>query len=84
MAGGPDVARHAAAAACDGKGIRVDGQYRTTVRGPATLTGTGSPIKTQHIHDPLPAAVAAAGRGLSNPEADRADRTAAHVRHGSI
>ena len=28
MAGGPDVARHAAAAACDGKGIRVNGQYR--------------------------------------------------------
>ena len=27
--GGPDVARHAAAAACDGKGIRVDGLYRT-------------------------------------------------------
>ena len=24
------------------------GQYRTTVRGPATLTGTGSPSKTQH------------------------------------
>ena len=53
MAGGPDVARHAAAAACDGKGIRVDGQYRTTVRGPATLTGTGSPIRTQH-HRPRP------------------------------
>ena len=29
MAGGPDVERHAAAAACDGKGIRVNGQYRT-------------------------------------------------------
>ena len=65
MAGGPDVARHAAAAACDGKGIRVDGQYRITVRGPATLTGTGSPSKTQHTRDPLPAAVAAAGRRQS-------------------
>ena len=65
MAGGPDVARHAAAVACDGKGIRVNGQYRTTVRGPATLTGTGSPSKTQHTHDPLPAAVATAGRGQS-------------------
>ena len=28
-AGAPDVGRHAAATACDGKGIRVDGQYRT-------------------------------------------------------
>ena len=28
MAGGTDVERHAAAAACDGKGIRVDRQYR--------------------------------------------------------
>ena len=47
-AGGPDVERHVAAAACDGKGIRVNGQYRTTVRGPATLTGTGSPTGTHH------------------------------------
>ena len=29
-----DVGRHAAAAGSGGKGIRVDGQYRTLVRGP--------------------------------------------------
>ena len=81
MAGGPDVARHAAAAACDGKGIRVDGQYRTTVRGPATLTGTGSPIKTQH-HRPRPLS---RPRGATSPSrSEPAERTAAHVRHGSI
>ena len=53
---------HAAAAACDGKGTRVDGPCRTKVRGPATLTGTGSPIRTKHTPHPPPAAVAAAGR----------------------
>ena len=47
-AGGPDVGRHAAAAAGDGKGIRVDGHCRTKVRGPDTLVaGAGSPIRTQ-------------------------------------
>ena len=56
---------HAAAAACDGKGTRVDGPCRTKVRGPATLTGTGSPIRTKHTPHPPPAAVAAAGRGRS-------------------
>ena len=61
-AGGPDVAGHAAAAAGDGKGIRVDGHCRTKVRGPDTLAGGGSPIRTQHIHVPLPAASAVAGR----------------------
>ena len=39
--------RHAAAAARDGKGIRVDGQCRTKVRGPDVLTATGSPIRTK-------------------------------------
>ena len=60
---------------------RVDGQYRTTVRGPATLTGTESPIRTKHTHDPLPAAVTAAERDFSIP---KQLCTAAHVRRGSI
>ena len=39
MAGGTDVERHAAAAACDGKGIRVNGQYRKSLRDLNDLPG---------------------------------------------
>ena len=46
-AGGPDVERHAAAAARDGKGRRVDGQFRTSVRGLHALTGSGPSIRTK-------------------------------------
>ena len=53
------------------------GQYRTTVRGPTTLTGTGSPSKTQH-HRSRP--LTRPRGALLPPEASRADRTAAHVR----
>ncbi len=53
------------------------GQYRTTVRGPATLAGTGSPSKTKH-HRSRP--LTRPRGALLPPEADRADRTAAHVR----
>ena len=53
--------RHAAAAACDGKGIRVDGQCRAPVRDPNVLTDTGSPIRTS-LFCPRPAAVAVGAR----------------------
>ena len=57
------------------------GQYRTTVRGPDTLTGTGSPSKTQHHRSrPLSRPRSATSPSRSEP----AERTAAHVRHGSI
>ena len=45
-AGGPDVGRHAAAAACDGEGIRVDGQYRTCAgSGCLGSKATGRPLE---------------------------------------
>ncbi len=37
MAGGTGVERHAAAAACDGKGTRVEGPCRNSLRGPDCL-----------------------------------------------
>ena len=65
MAGGPDVERHAAAAACDGKGIRVNGAI------PHHGAGSGHPdgyrVAQQNSPPPLPAAVAAAGRAFSLP-----------------
>ena len=74
-AGGPDVGRHAAAAACDGEGIRVDGQYRTCAgSGCLGSKATGRPLELNFFQDVSPAAVAAAGRGrrghaapISNP-----------------
>ena len=48
-AGGSDVERHAAAAAGDGKGRRVDGQFRTSVRGLHALAGSGPSIRTERI-----------------------------------
>ena len=39
MAGGTGVERHAAAAACDGKGIRVEGLCRNSLRNPNDLRG---------------------------------------------
>ncbi len=63
-AGGPDVGRHAAAAACDGEGIRVDGQYRTCAgSGCLESKATGRPLELSSLIDLSPAAVAAAGRG---------------------
>ena len=74
-AGGPDVGRHAAAAACDGEGIRVDGQHRTCAgSGCLDSKATGRPLELSSLNDPSPAAVAAAGCGrrgyaapISNP-----------------
>ena len=53
MAGGTGVERHAAAAACDGKGIRVKGPCRNSLRGRDCQAGrAGSPSKTNPYAGP--------------------------------
>ena len=59
MAGGPDVERHAAAAACDGEGTRVRG-HAAHCAGSACLgsQGCGSPITTEHVSGSVPGRLA--------------------------
>ena len=51
--------------------------------GSGHLTGTGSPIRTRHTPDPLPAAVSRP-RGAAPPSRSSSECTAAAVRPGSI
>ena len=88
-AGGPDVGRHAAAAACDGEGIRVDGQHRTCAgSGCLDSKATDRPLELSSLNDPSPAVVAAAGRGRrrtdSEPDDDLRKRSGNDCREGDL
>ena len=82
MAGGPDVERHAAAAACDGKGIRVN--RAIPHYGAGSGYPGGYPGRPAKLNTTAPGRSRGRGARLLPPEANRAESTAAHVRHGSI